>query len=140
MTARGPVRDEDAFDVPAVDSWLRQQTELPAGLPEVKQFSGGASNLTYLLRYAGPRPDPAPAAGRDEGQGRARHGPRVPDPGRRSKPVFPYVPTMVAHCNDDAVIGSEFYVMERVAGTIPRRIRARRRPDARADPAARASP
>jgi aminoglycoside phosphotransferase (APT) family kinase protein len=36
-------------------------------------------------------------------------------------PVFPYVPKMVAYCNDLEVLGSEFYVMERIAGTIPRR-------------------
>ena len=47
------VRDEDSFDVAAVDTWLRVQTTLPEGLPEVRQFSGGASNLTYLLRYPG---------------------------------------------------------------------------------------
>ncbi|TCO46230.1 aminoglycoside phosphotransferase (APT) family kinase protein [Kribbella antiqua] len=115
-----PVRDEDAFDVPAVDSWLRERTQLPAGLPEVKQFSGGASNLTYLLRYDGHdlilrRP---PAGTKAKG---------AHDMGREYriqaalKPVFPYVPTMVAHCNDTAVIGSEFYVMERIAGTIPRK-------------------
>jgi aminoglycoside phosphotransferase (APT) family kinase protein len=114
------VRDEDAFDVPAVDSWLRQQTKLPPGLPEVRQFSGGASNLTYLLRYDGldlilRRP---PAGTKAKG---------AHDMGREYriqaslKPVFPCVPTMVAHCNDDAVIGSEFYVMDRIAGTIPRR-------------------
>jgi len=113
-----PVRDEDAFDVPAVDAWLRQRTELPSGLPEVRQFSGGASNLTYLLRYDGRdlilrRP---PAGTKAKG---------AHDMGREYriqsglKPVFRYVPTMVAHCNDDGVIGSEFYVMERVAGTIP---------------------
>ncbi|HEY0618181.1 MAG TPA: hypothetical protein VGD15_11345, partial [Kribbella sp.] len=45
------VRAEDAFEVAGVDAWLRRETELPAGLPEVRQFSGGASNLTYLLRY-----------------------------------------------------------------------------------------
>ncbi|HET6737327.1 MAG TPA: phosphotransferase, partial [Kribbella sp.] len=88
------VREEDAFDVPAVDRWLRQQTELPAGLPEVKQFSGGASNLTYLLRYDGHdlilrRP---PAGTKAKG---------AHDMGREYriqaglKPVFPYVPTMV---------------------------------------------
>jgi aminoglycoside phosphotransferase (APT) family kinase protein len=120
VTGARAVRDEDAFDVPAVDSWLRQQTELPAGLPEVRQFSGGASNLTYLLRYGGldlilRRPPAGTKA-------RGAH-----DMGREYriqaglKPVFPYVPTMVAHCNDDAVIGSEFYVMERIAGIIPRR-------------------
>ena len=36
-------------------------------------------------------------------------------------PVFPYVATMVGLCRDEAVIGSEFYVMERLEGTIPRR-------------------
>ncbi len=50
------------------------------GTPEVRQFPGGASNLTYLLRY----PDRdlilrRPPAGVKAGQ-RPRHGPRVPDP------------------------------------------------------------
>ena len=36
-------------------------------------------------------------------------------------PVFPYVATMVGHCEDESVIGSEFYVMEKLDGTILRR-------------------
>ena len=36
-------------------------------------------------------------------------------------PVFPAVPRMVAFCGDDDVIGSQFYVMERIEGTILRR-------------------
>jgi aminoglycoside phosphotransferase (APT) family kinase protein len=36
----------------------------------------------------------------------------------RLRPVFPYVPEMVAFCDDPSVIGSEFYVMERLEGTI----------------------
>jgi len=113
------VREEDAFDVPAMDRWLRQHTELPAGLPEVKQFSGGASNLTYLLRYDGHdlilrRPPAGTKAKSAHDMGREY---RIQ---AGLKPVFPYVPTMVAHCNDNAVIGSDFYVMERVVGTIPR--------------------
>ncbi len=112
------VREEDAFDVPAVDSWLRQRTELPPGLPEVKQFSGGASNLTYLLRYDGHdlilrRP---PAGTKAKGAHDMSREYRIQ---ARLKPVFAYVPEMVAHCNDTAVIGSEFYVMERIIGTIP---------------------
>ncbi len=71
-----PVRDEDAFDVEAVAAWLDR-----GPIAEVRQFAGGASNLTYLLRYDAPvgaaRPDPAPSAGRRQGQGRARHGPRA---------------------------------------------------------------
>ncbi|MFK4083286.1 phosphotransferase family protein [Kribbella sp. NPDC020789] len=114
------VRDEDAFDVVAMDGWLRQHTDLPAGLPDVRQFSGGASNLTYLLRYAGHdlilrRPPAGTKAKSAHDMGREY---RIQ---AALKPVFPYVPAMVAHCTDDAVIGSEFYVMERIEGTIPRR-------------------
>ncbi len=51
-----PVRDEDAFDVEAVAGWLREHAtafrEDLEGTPEVRQFPGGASNLTYLLRYS----------------------------------------------------------------------------------------
>jgi aminoglycoside phosphotransferase (APT) family kinase protein len=113
-----PVRAEDAFDVPVVDSWLRQRTDLPPGLPEVRQFSGGASNLTYLLRYDGHdlilrRP---PAGTKAKGAHDMAREYRIQ---ASLKPVFPYVPEMVAHCNDTGLIGSEFYVMERIAGTIP---------------------
>ena len=52
----------------------------PPGLPEVRQFGGGASNLTFLLRYPGPRPRAAPPAGRAQGGQRPRHAPRVRDP------------------------------------------------------------
>ena len=56
-TNASDVRGEDAFDVERVAAWLREHAHPDAdtsGLdaaPEVKQFTGGASNLTYLLRY-----------------------------------------------------------------------------------------
>ena len=117
-----PVRDEDAFDVAAVAAWLRAHTD-SAGLegePAVRQFSGGASNLTYLLRY----PDRdlilrRPPAGQ---KAKGAH-----DMGREFRiqsqlaPVFPYVAAMVGFCEDESVIGSEFYVMERLPGHIPRK-------------------
>jgi len=117
------VRDEDAFDVEAVDLWLRANANASAwgdGVPEVRQFSGGASNLTYLLRY--PSQDlilRRPPAGT---KAKSAH-----DMGREYRiqkqlaPVFPKVPIMVAFCDDPSVIGSEFYVMERLVGHIPRR-------------------
>ena len=44
------VRDEDRFDLEAVRAWLAELgTELAEDV-EVKQFGGGASNLTYSLR------------------------------------------------------------------------------------------
>lgn len=114
------VRAEDAFDAGAMDRWLRTQVDiLPAGEPEIRQFSGGASNLTYLLRYPGHelilrRPPRGTKAKGAHDMGREY---RIQ---AALKPVYPYVPQMVAYCDDDAVIGSEFYVMERIAGTIPR--------------------
>ena len=114
------VRDEDAFDVSAVDAWLRPQVPDLTGPPEVRQFSGGASNLTYLLRYPERdlilrRPPPGTKAASAHDMAREY---RVQD---ALKPVFPYVPEMVALCQDQAVLGSDFYVMERVPGTILRK-------------------
>jgi aminoglycoside phosphotransferase (APT) family kinase protein len=115
-----PVRAEDAFDVPAVDAWLRTQVpDLPPGPPEVRQFAGGASNLTYLLRYPERelilrRPPVGTKASSAHDMTREH---RIQ---AALKPVFAQVPTMVALCADHAVLGSDFYVMERVDGVIPR--------------------
>ena len=129
VAGAAPVRDEDAFDVDRVTVWLRENASDATGLegrPEVRQFVGGASNLTYLLRYAG-----GPASGgrdlilRRPPSGTKARGAhdmhREHDLQAALAPVFPLVPGMVAYCGDDAVIGSEFYVMERVEGTILRR-------------------
>jgi len=119
------VREEDAFDVSAVAAWLREHAasgfaDVVAGLPEVRQFPGGASNLTYLLRYpAGELILRRPPVG---AKAKGGH-----DMGREFqiqsalRPVFPLVPAMVGFCDDDTVIGSDFYVMAKVEGTILRR-------------------
>ncbi len=59
------VRAEDAFDVGAVARWLHATAGI-VGTPEVRQFAGGASNLTYLLRYPDRDPGTAPPAGGGE--------------------------------------------------------------------------
>ena len=120
-----PVRDEDAFDVEAVAGWLREHATAFRddldGTPAVRQFPGGASNLTYLLGYPG---------GRDLILRRPPSGQKAAsahDMGREFRiqsalaPVFPYVATMVGLCEDESVIGSTFYVMEKLDGTILRR-------------------
>jgi aminoglycoside phosphotransferase (APT) family kinase protein len=117
-----PVRQEDAFDVEAVAAWLRGHA--PAydlvGTPDVRQFPGGASNLTYLLSYPGRdlilRRPPKGAKARSAHDMSREHGIQ-----QALAPVFPYVATMVGLCQDESVIGSQFYVMERLDGTIPRR-------------------
>jgi aminoglycoside phosphotransferase (APT) family kinase protein len=118
------VRDEDSFDVMAVAQWLREhapasEIESLAAPPRVRQFSGGASNLTYLLAYPGGdlilrRPPPGTKAASAHDMAREF---RIQ---QALEPVYPYVPKMVALCRDETVIGNDFYVMERIEGTILR--------------------
>ena len=119
-----PVRAEDAFDVDRAATWLRRNATGEVGLegtPDVLQFVGGASNLTYLLRYPGGpdlilRRPPSGTKARGAHDMRREH-----DIQAAIAPVFPPVPRMVAFCGDEDVIGSEFYVMERLEGTVLRR-------------------
>ena len=113
------VRTEDSFDVAAVHVWLQQYISETKS-PEVLQFRSGASNLTYLLKY----PD------RDLVLRRPPVGTKAAsahDMKRefliqsRLKPVYPLVPNVIALCGDPNVIGSDFYVMDRVPGDIFRR-------------------
>ncbi|MBU3645313.1 MAG: phosphotransferase family protein [Candidatus Nanopelagicaceae bacterium] len=113
------VRDEDSFDIAAVHNWLNQFiTEKE--LPEVKQFRSGASNLTYLLKY----PDRELVLRRPPVGTKAAS---AHDMKRefliqsRLKPVYPLVPNVIALCEDSSILGSDFYVMERVQGEIFRR-------------------
>jgi aminoglycoside phosphotransferase (APT) family kinase protein len=113
------VRDEDALDLGAVNAFLRANGVDVRGAPELKQYRGGASNLTYLLRYEGRdlilR---RPPAGR---KAKSAH-----DMVREAKimatlaPVYPFVPKIVAVCEGDDVLGAPFYVMERLEGVILR--------------------
>ncbi len=115
-----PVRAEDEFDVDAVAAWLRHERPTLTGVPEVRQFVGGASNLTYELVY----PDTRLILRRPPTGTRAKS---AHDMGRefavQSKLVaaYAYVPRMVARCEDAEVIGTDFYVMERVDGLILRK-------------------
>ena len=113
------VRQEDRFDVAAMHAWLRTYINIDE-LPEVLQFRSGASNLTYLLRYPGRelvlrRPPVGTKAVS------AHDMKREFLIQSRLKPVFPLVPSMIAMCEDHLIMGSDFYVMERVVGPIFRR-------------------
>jgi aminoglycoside phosphotransferase (APT) family kinase protein len=114
------VRDEDAFDVEAVRRWLAAQGHPLTGDVAVRQFGGGASNLTYSLRTATEdlilrRP---PAGQKAKGAHDMAREFRIQ---AGLAEVFPLVPEMVALCEDESVIGSQFYVMQRIDGIIPRR-------------------
>ncbi len=112
------VRAGEELDMAVLNPWLKQAIGGISGEPSVVQYSGGASNWTYCLTY--PERDVvlrrAPAGTKAKG---------AHDMGREHrlqaalKPVYSYVPEMLAHC-DDSLIGTEFYVMEKVDGIIPR--------------------
>ncbi|MDP5051405.1 MAG: phosphotransferase family protein, partial [Candidatus Planktophila sp.] len=100
-------------------AWLRPFIGVDV-LPEVQQFRSGASNLTYLLQY----PDlelvlRKPPVGMKAAS--AHDMKREFLIQSRLQPVYPLVPSMIALCDDQSVMGSDFYVMERVVGDIFRR-------------------
>ena len=113
------VREEDRFDVAKMHAWLRPFINQDQ-LPEVKQFRSGASNLTYLLSY----PDRElvlrkPPVGTKAASAHDMN--REFQIQSRLQSVFPLVPKMIALCQDQTVMGSDFYVMEYVEGQIFRR-------------------
>jgi len=108
------VRDEDCFDVSAMHAWLRPFIT-HVDEPKVMQFRSGASNLTYLLQYPGQelvlrRPPVGTKAVS------AHDMKREFLIQSRLKPSYNLVPAMIAHCADHSIMGSDFYVMERVCG------------------------
>ena len=113
------VREEDRFDVAKMHAWLRPFINQDQ-LPEVKQFRSGASNLTYLLSY----PDRElvlrkPPVGTKAASAHDMNREFLIQ--SRLQSVFPLVPKMIALCEDQSVMGSDFYVMEYVEGQIFRR-------------------
>lgn len=115
-----PLRDEDVFDVAKVAAFLDQRVDGLQGRPDVAQFAGGASNLTYLLAYPDREfvlrraPSGAKAASAHDMLREARVMTSL-------NPHYPYVPRVVAVCEDPDVIGQAFFVMERLRGIILRR-------------------
>jgi aminoglycoside phosphotransferase (APT) family kinase protein len=115
----GELREEDAFDAAAVTTWLSSRVDGLGDLLEVRQYPGGASNLTYLLRFADrelilrrpPRGQKAKSAHDMQREYLVQS---------KLRPVYPYVPNVLALCTDPAVLGSDFYVMERIDGLILR--------------------
>ncbi len=119
LDVAGAVREGEALDVAKVDAWLKTKRPALVGTPKVTQYSGGASNWTYRLEYEHDdlvlrRPPAGTKAKSAHDMGREF---RVQ---AALRPVFPFVPEMIALCDDLSVLGVEFYVMRRIPGVIPR--------------------
>jgi aminoglycoside phosphotransferase (APT) family kinase protein len=115
-----PPRPGEELDAAAVSRFLAEQLAVSPGRITIRQFPGGASNLTYLVTAAGQdyvlrRPPPGTKA-------RSAH-----DMGRefrilsRIHEAFPYAPRPLAYCEDAGLLGEPFYLMERLPGLILRR-------------------
>ena len=121
-----PIRPGEELDWKALEAHLREN--LPAKLGDeeltdaglvVEQFPGGHSNLTYCIRFGGKefvmrRPPFGPVA------------PTAHDMPREFRllsaisPHFNLAPKAYLLCEDTAVIGAPFYLMERRTGIVVR--------------------
>ena len=110
------VRPDERFDVGRVADFLRTHG-MAVGELQVEQFPAGQSNLTFLLRSG-------------EWEAVLRRPPLGPVPPRahdmarefrilhRLYPSFRLAPQPYVLCEDDAIIGAPFYVMERRRGLV----------------------
>ena len=121
-----PVRAGEQLNWDRIVTYLRDHLHSSAvpGLdhgaePQIEQFHGGHSNLTYLLRYGGvelvlrrPPLGPLPPTAHDMAREHrwlcAIHA------------LFPLAPRTYLLCEDPAIAGAPFYVMERRRGLVVR--------------------
>ena len=114
-------RESERLDNDRLTAWLTEH--LPGGLAgplEVRQFRKGHSNLTYLLsdgqqEWVLRRPPFGSTVKSAHDMGREN---RIL---RGLHRAYGPAPRALAFCDDEAVLGCEFYVMQRVEGVILRR-------------------
>lgn len=122
------VRSGEELSAETVNRWLKDNLDdtIKARCngcetkPAITQYAGGASNWTYCLDYPntsmilrrGPAGTKAKGAHDMEREYKLQ---------RALKPVYRYVPTMYTYCEDESVIGADFYLMEKFTGIIPRK-------------------
>ena len=113
------IREGEELDVAAVDRFMKQAIPDLEGSPEIRQYPGGASNLTYQVDY-GQRSYVLRRPPLGHIAKSAHDMMREAKVMRALKPVYPYVPTIIAICDDHDVLGCDFYIMERLQGIILR--------------------
>ncbi len=115
----GSVRAGEEIDLAKVCVYLQTQGLVFEGEPMLKQFPGGASNLTYQISDAKRdlilRRPPLGHIAKS-----AHDVVREAQLMKLLRPAYPAVPEIYAICEDVDVIGAPFYVMERMVGIIPR--------------------
>lgn len=120
MTDTIPIRSDEHLDETRLAEYLRDKLPDAGGPLTVRQFGGGAANLTYLLtfgsrEYVLRRPPLGPVAPSAHDMAREY---RVLSVMHRA---FPPAPQAFHFCDDPAIIGAPFFVMERRNGVVVRR-------------------
>lgn len=117
FSGSGPMRQGQEIDARAIDRWLGDNVDDYAGPLTVEQFNGGQSNPTYRLRT--PRRD---YVLRRKPSGVLLKGAHAIEREYRVMRALSDAGFPVAHpyarCDDGAVIGTPFFVMEMVEGRI----------------------
>ena len=114
------IRSGEELDLSALRAYLSEKMPGLGGELKVLQYPSGFSNLTYMLE-AGQRKLVLrrPPFGT---KARTAH-----DMGREFRvlsglqPLFPYCPEPLLYCDDESVLGSEFYIMSCIEGLIVRK-------------------
>ena len=115
-----PVREDEQIDRERVADFLRGKLPGSEQPVTVRQFGGGAANLTYHLDYGSHeyvlrRPPLGPVA------------PSAHDMARESKVLsalwraYPYAPRAFLFSDDESIVGAPFFVMERRHGIVVRK-------------------
>lgn len=113
-----PVREGEELDKNKLMKFISENiSDIPDGDLEIEQFGSGHSNLTYLLKINNweavlRRPPHGPIA------------PKAHDMERENKflsiinPYFPIAPQPYVYSEDESIVGSEFFIMERRKGIV----------------------
>jgi aminoglycoside phosphotransferase (APT) family kinase protein len=117
----GDVRPGEALDVARLEPYLHKQLPDLNGPLTVRQFPSGFSNLTYLIQvgteeFVLRRPPFGVNIKTAHDMGREY---TILSHLRR---VYPKAPQTLFYCDDETILGTPFYVMERVRGIILRTV------------------
>jgi aminoglycoside phosphotransferase (APT) family kinase protein len=115
-----PVRPDEKLDETSLSGYLRGRLPGSDNALAVRQFGGGAANLTYLLDYGTHeyvlrRPPLGPVAASAHDMAREYRVLSV------LHQAFPYAPRAFLYGEDESILGAPFFVMERRHGVLVRR-------------------
>ena len=115
-----PVRSDEHLNETTLAAYLQGQLPGSDSALTIRQFGGGAANLTYLLDYGTQeyvlrRPPLGPVAASAHDMAREYRVLSV------LHQAFPYAPRAFLFCEDESIIGAPFFIMERRQGVVVRR-------------------